>query len=153
MSTATPPPGPDGMRIGTTERDAALTALGNHMRAGRLTPDEYSARAQQVTTARTDVELRAIFSDLPGHGGFGQAAMEPRAAVPPAPPEPSLSRDRGPDRTARPDAGLHRFTPVAGTLGFVLMMVCGFAFDGWAWSWLFLMLPALTSTLGRPDRG
>lgn len=138
------------MRIGDTERDAGLTTLGNHMRAGRLTPDEYSARAQQVTAARTDVELRAIFSDLPGHGGFGQAAMEPHPTAPPAPADPALGRDRAPERDAPRDADLNRFTPVAGTLGFVLMMACGFAFDGWAWSWLFLMLPALTSTLGRP---
>ena len=136
------------MRIGTTERDAALTALGNHMRAGRLTPDEYSTRAEQVGTARTDIELRAIFSDLPGHGGFGQAAMEPRVVTPPAPATPFEGRDRGPERNDRREAGLNRFTPIAGTLGFVLMMVCGFAFGGWAWSWLFLMLPALTSTLG-----
>lgn len=137
------------MRIGTTERDAALTALGNHMRAGRLTPDEYSTRAQQVTAARTDVELRAIFSDLPGHGGFGQAAMEPRPTSTPAAREPSPEPTRDAAPPARRGGGdLNRFTPVAGILGLVLMFVCGFAFDGWAWSWLFLMLPALTSTIG-----
>lgn len=154
MTAATPPPRPDGLRIGNTERDAALTALGNHMRAGRLTPDEYSDRAQQVTTARTDTELRAIFSDLPGHGGFGEAALAPRPAAAPASAEPSsLGRDRGPERNARREAAsLDRLTPVAGVVGFVLMMLCGFVFGGWAWSWLFLFLPALTSVLGQARR-
>ncbi|MDQ2847581.1 MAG: hypothetical protein M3Y77_14805 [Actinomycetota bacterium] len=35
-----------------------------------------------------------------------------------------------------------------GPVGFVLFFVCGFVFNGWAWSWLFFMLPALFAVVG-----
>jgi Domain of unknown function (DUF1707) len=53
------------MRIGDTERENALKALGEHMSVGRLDIDEYGDRSAKVTTARTRGELLAVFADLP----------------------------------------------------------------------------------------
>ncbi len=43
---------------------------------------------------------------------------------------------------------LDRLAAVAGPLSFVLFMVCGFL-GGWAWSWLFFLLPGLLYTWNR----
>ena len=53
------------MRIGDVERDQAVSALGEHFAAGRLTKDEYDERAAQVWTARFRHDLSPLFSDLP----------------------------------------------------------------------------------------
>jgi hypothetical protein len=54
------------MRIGDAEREAAVTALGEHYAAGRLTKEEYDERAAKAYTARTSSDLRPLFFDLPG---------------------------------------------------------------------------------------
>lgn len=53
------------VRIGDTEREQALQALGDHMAAGRLTVDEYGDRSAKVAAAKTRAELAALFTDLP----------------------------------------------------------------------------------------
>lgn len=53
------------LRIGDTERDDALRALGDHLAGGRLDAEEYGDRAARVTAARTRGELTALFTDLP----------------------------------------------------------------------------------------
>ncbi|GLY68447.1 DUF1707 SHOCT-like domain-containing protein [Amycolatopsis taiwanensis] len=53
------------VRIGDTEREQALQALGEHMGAGRLTVDEYGDRSARVAAAKTRAELTALFIDLP----------------------------------------------------------------------------------------
>ena len=53
------------IRIGDTEREAAMTALGEHMSAGRLDVDEYGERSAKVVAAKTRGELLEIFADLP----------------------------------------------------------------------------------------
>ena len=74
---------PSQIRIGDAERQSALTALGEHMSAGRLDIDEYGDRTAQVSTAKTRGQLLDLFADLPApHPSFG---VEPRPA-PPAPP-------------------------------------------------------------------
>ncbi|MBB5893493.1 DUF1707 SHOCT-like domain-containing protein [Kutzneria kofuensis] len=74
------------MRIGDTEREQALAALGEHMSAGRLDIDEYGERSARVTTARTRGELVALFADLPDpKPAFGAPAPAPPASAP-APP-------------------------------------------------------------------
>jgi hypothetical protein len=76
------------MRIGDTEREQALAALGEHMSAGRLTIDEYGERSAKVTAARTRGELVELFTDLPdpkpGSVPRPQPAVAP--AQPPAKP-------------------------------------------------------------------
>jgi len=60
------------LRIGDTERESAMSALGEHLSAGRLDLDEYGERTAQVTTAKTRGELGALFADLPQpHPTFG----------------------------------------------------------------------------------
>jgi hypothetical protein len=74
------------MRIGDTEREAAVSALGEHYLAGRLSKEEYDERTGVAWTARTASELRPLFADLP--------ATRPQAAAPSA-PSPSRPRQRG----------------------------------------------------------
>jgi Domain of unknown function (DUF1707) len=81
------------MRIGDTEREQALAALGEHMSAGRLTIDEYGERSAKVTAARTRGELLELFTDLPDpKPAFGAPAPQP-AAAPPAPPAKAASAE------------------------------------------------------------
>jgi uncharacterized membrane protein len=77
--------GPE-IRIGDAEREAAITALGEHFAAGRLTKEEYDERAEQAWAARTSSALLPLFADLP----------RPQAARPAA---PARSAPRGPSRS------------------------------------------------------
>lgn len=54
------------MRIGDAERTAAMRSLDEHMRAGRLEPEEYADRSAAASVARTHAELEPLFADLPG---------------------------------------------------------------------------------------
>lgn len=65
------------VRVGDAEREAAVTALGEHYAAGRLTLEEYDQRTSHAFSARTAADLWRLFCDLP--------------ALPP-PPEPSTER-------------------------------------------------------------
>lgn len=60
------------LRIGDAERDAAISALGEHFAAGRITKDEYDERAGRVWAARFDADLEPLFTDLPGGGRVAQ---------------------------------------------------------------------------------
>jgi hypothetical protein len=53
------------IRIGDDEREAAVTALGEHYAAGRLTKEEYDERADLAWQARTRSALLPLFADLP----------------------------------------------------------------------------------------
>ena len=59
------PANPDDLRIGATERDAAIAAIGAHLVAGRLELDEYERRVTAATEARTPADVRLLFADLP----------------------------------------------------------------------------------------
>ena len=61
------------MRIGDAEREAAVTALGEHYAAGRLTLEEYDERTSRAYAARTLADLWPLFRDLPGRHGPGGA--------------------------------------------------------------------------------
>ncbi|HEX7658147.1 MAG TPA: DUF1707 domain-containing protein [Pseudonocardiaceae bacterium] len=56
---------PNDIRISDTERESALSALGEHMSTGRLDVDEYGERSAKVATAKTRGDLRELFLDLP----------------------------------------------------------------------------------------
>jgi uncharacterized membrane protein len=56
--------GPE-LRIGDQDREAAITALGEHYAAGRLTKEEYDERAERAWAARTASQLMPLFADLP----------------------------------------------------------------------------------------
>ena len=90
--SATPEP-----RIGDVERDAAITSLGEHYAAGRITKDEYDERTGLALRARTASDLRPLFVDLPGptrHSGYGtrppDGARQGRAPQLPVPVLPIL---------------------------------------------------------------
>ena len=52
-------------RLSDERRDQAAQELREHYAAGRLSEDELSERVQQVYSARTESELRALHGDLP----------------------------------------------------------------------------------------
>ena len=53
------------IRIGDAEREAAVTALGEHYAAGRLTKEEFDERAGIAWSAKTNSALWPLFADLP----------------------------------------------------------------------------------------
>ena len=53
------------LRIGDTERDRAVAALGDHFAAGRLTNEEFEQRMEQAIKARFNDDLDPLFVDLP----------------------------------------------------------------------------------------
>src|SRR3954468_3369104 len=53
------------IRIGDAEREAAVTALGEHYGAVRLTKEEFDERAGIAWTAKTNSTLWPLFADLP----------------------------------------------------------------------------------------
>jgi Domain of unknown function (DUF1707) len=53
------------LRVGDVERDSAVSALGEHFAAGRLTHEEFDERSTAAWSARTAGELTALFTDLP----------------------------------------------------------------------------------------
>ena len=58
------PTGP--VRIGDAERDSAVSALGDHFAAGRLTREEFDERIDKAMQARFQSDLQPLFADLPG---------------------------------------------------------------------------------------
>ena len=71
------------LRIGDSERDAAVTALGEHYAQGRLTKDELDERTDAAWTARTAADLRPLFVDLPASATARPGPSGPPASVAP----------------------------------------------------------------------
>lgn len=78
--------GPE-LRITDSEREAAVSALGDHYAAGRLTKEEFDERADAAWAARTRSALWPLFGDLP----------HPATQRPPMPPV-TTPWVTGPDR-------------------------------------------------------
>ncbi|GAA4291174.1 DUF1707 domain-containing protein [Actinokineospora soli] len=111
------------LRIGDTDREAALRALGDHMGAGRLSVDEYGERSALVATAKTRGELAEVFTDLPEprpHFGPLVAPVHP-AHQPVYPVHPPMAPP-----PVRRSSGLAVAVPVA--VGVALMAVFLFGF-------------------------
>lgn len=53
------------VRIGDAERERAISALGEHFAAGRLSKDEFDERGSAAWAAKTAGDLTPLFSDLP----------------------------------------------------------------------------------------
>ena len=64
------------MRIGDAEREAAITALGEHFAAGRIDKDEYDERSAVAWSARTSAALTPLFADLPKPHGTPPSASD-----------------------------------------------------------------------------
>ena len=70
------PGGP--IRIGDSEREDAIKRLGEHYEAGRLSAEEHAERIDQALQAKTDADLAALFTDLPGaRQAGGSKAQQP----------------------------------------------------------------------------
>jgi Domain of unknown function (DUF1707) len=70
-------PQPD-LRIGDAEREAAVSALGEHYAAGRLTKEEYDERAAVAWAAKTNAALWPLFADLPRQHAAPRASASGR---------------------------------------------------------------------------
>jgi hypothetical protein len=67
------------VRIGDAERDRAVSDLGDHFAAGRLTREEFDDRVDHAMAARFDRDLQPLFVDLP--------RTEPVPSRPAGPPQ------------------------------------------------------------------
>jgi hypothetical protein len=59
------------MRVGDQEREDAVARLGAHYEAGRLSAEEHQERVGEALQAKTQVDLAALFADLPGEPNGG----------------------------------------------------------------------------------
>jgi hypothetical protein len=131
----TEPAQPARTRIGTAERDAALDALGEHMRAGRLDPDEYSERATRLSAVRYLEDLAPLFKDLPGGVPAAVARSGPGGA-----PVPAVDGQQSAEPFTARYGG--RLMAAIGPICVLLFFIFGFA-GGWSWSWLFFLVPPI----------
>ena len=84
---------PPELRIGDEEREAAVSALGEHYVAGRLTKQEFDDRSAVAWKARTNSDLAPLFVDLPPlHQAARPPARQPSTATPAWPARPSPRR-------------------------------------------------------------
>jgi hypothetical protein len=74
------------VRIGTTEREEAIQALGEHLAQGRLDVTEYDQRCALVVAAKTRADLAAVFDDLPDPNPLRLAQPTPLPVAVPAHP-------------------------------------------------------------------
>ncbi|HVV13156.1 DUF1707 domain-containing protein [Amycolatopsis sp.] len=136
-------PGPSSpeIRISDSDRESALTALGEHMSAGRLDIDEYGERSAQVTAAKTRGDLAGIFTDLPApHPDFGgqpAAGAAPRQTVESAKPATPTTWAERPLNQRLTAAAI----PIVWIAGLALCITTGM--------WWFIALPFALTAIGR----
>ncbi|GAA2020294.1 DUF1707 domain-containing protein [Nakamurella flavida] len=139
---------PAVVRVGDTERNSALEALGEHLTAGRLDMDEYGERSARVTTARTVADLKSVFTDLPApHPSLpGSTVARPSgASASPwtaAAPSPPAGPDTGAVARSRAQKTVAVVTALSVPIALILFFVLGtvLSFSG---AWLaFLLIPA-----------
>jgi len=71
---------PGDFRVSDADRDRALSELGEALRAGRITADEFDQRAEQTLRARTGKELTALLADLPWPSPIAARIVAPESA-------------------------------------------------------------------------
>jgi Domain of unknown function (DUF1707) len=69
------------VRIGDAERDRAVSDLGDHFAAGRLTREEFDDRVDQAMAARFGSDLQPLFVDLPRAEPVPSQAAGPRPGL------------------------------------------------------------------------
>ncbi len=115
----TAPPVP--IRIWDTERDEAVSALGDHFAAGRLTREELDERIDQAVQAKFSTDLEPLFADLP------KAVAEP------------LRSDPGAVRAQRPPSPLFLLFPLM-MIGLVVTAIAVNApWLVWGLVWFFVL--------------
>jgi hypothetical protein len=126
---------PSRIRVGDTERNSALEALGEHLASGRLDLDEYGERSAQVTQAKTVADLKELFDDLP--------PPHPKLPVPlPALPPPSAAAARYQSAAPVPGDGrtpAQRAAAVAIAISGIVSLLLFFALK----IWVVFLIPAL----------
>ncbi|MEO5743692.1 MAG: DUF1707 domain-containing protein [Terracoccus sp.] len=150
------------VRIGTAEREQALSALADHHTAGRLDADEYEDRRGRANDAVTRGDLTGLFTDLPGgKPAFGATSspstVSAASALSPSASEPTpMNRDdRRAQRRADRKNGVqrgqqNRWRGVAALSPFVALALF-FLTDSWLW---FLLVPVtgiVVGMFGRAD--
>ena len=144
-------------RVGDVERQAAVTALGEHWKAGRLDPTEHERRTTAAYQAVTRGDLAALFTDLPG-GLPDMVAPAPPAPgqqlQPVAPPAGRPESDQGDNDGGLFPAGSwfgRNRNAIMGVTPFVALVLF-FVTRSWIW---FLLIPAMGAVLyagGDQDR-
>lgn len=132
---------PSNLRISDTEREDAISKLGEHLRIGRLDVDEYGERTAQVAAAKTRGELLAQFQDLPDprpQFGSGRVGTSPGRAA--APPRPEGQPQRWDDRPL-----VQRVWAAAVPLSAILAVVLFFTIFR---EWYVFLLPAAIAVVG-----
>jgi hypothetical protein len=144
---------PGAMRVGDTERNSALEALGEHLSAGRITLDEYGDRSAKVTVAKTADDLSALFDDLPAphpvlpgtavtgivsQTASGGVARYPHAAE--MPPARGVARPDGDTRSTA-----QKLVAAAAAASVFVAVALFFVTGHW---WWFLLIPAISAVAG-----
>ena len=136
-------------RASDADRDRTAAALGEHLAAGRLTPEEFDERLDKAYAAKTLGELNDLMADLPG-SDLGQL---PDTSVRRSAGNPPLTGQRSPGSI---QAGQGRFSPawraawgswLAISLFFLVIWLVSGASGGPWFLWVALPLGALM--LGR----
>ena len=123
---------PSEIRIGTEEREQALTALSAHFSAGRLTVVEFEDRSGLIARALNRADLAGVLSDLPEDAPARPADRTATTADPAG---------------SRPSEWDWRVAVVA-VMPFVALALYVLT-DTWLW---FLMVPASGAILYGPLR-
>lgn len=138
----------DAIRIGKTERDAALQALDEHMSAGRIDAEEYGERSAKIYGARTWGEITPLFTDLP-EPRPGPTVPAPRSLSTMVPANVSSTE------VGRPEHGGALGGRVGATLVAVSPFIALALFLSTGWFWWFLLIPAAGAVVyggfGRDD--
>ncbi|WP_370970629.1 DUF1707 domain-containing protein [Amycolatopsis sp. cg9] len=131
------------LRISDQNRESALSALGEHMTAGRLDIDEYGERSARITAAKTRGELGEVFADLPApHPRYDDV---PQAAVAP-PPEPAAApaprSSGGPDNWTPPQRFVAAIFPLT-LIAAIALIATG------TLAWPIIFLPIGVGVFGK----
>ena len=143
----------DQVRIGTEEREQALTALASHHADGRLDADEYEDRRGRANDAVTRGDLTALFTDLPGGRPASSAVSSTRPSG--SAPTPMNRDERRAERRAGRGNGIrggqqNRWRGVVALSPFVALALF-FITHSWLW---FLLVPVsgiVVGMFGRDD--
>ncbi|WP_419818077.1 DUF1707 SHOCT-like domain-containing protein [Glaciibacter flavus] len=122
-------------RLGNTDRDEAVARLAAARDDGRLTPEEYDARASTTRMAVTRGDLTPLFSDLP-------LGADTPPAVYSTPPSGAIPTPVGtPGARAGALGGAWGATLVALSpfIAIALFFLFGFT-SSFTWSWVFFLL-------------
>lgn len=141
------------MRVGTTDRTAALDALGEHMAAGRISLAEYDERSAQAGAARTAADLVALFTDLPApHPDLPGCALTPGDSSTVIAERPSRPPERRDDAVlVDTRSAAQKIVGAAAAVSVFVALALFFTTGSWLW---FLLIPGVSgvaSVVWGPD--